>query len=190
MHYPVMTEKHLADRWQVSLKTLRRWRQEKIGPKWWKLFRHVRYHEKDVAAFEIASTQNLSRALGRDESNTLVFEPPSVPDEEHPAAAQQLKTAQDIAAMTHLPLWLFSDRAERDRRKIPYLMLVGVVRFDLADILQWELENSVPGIPEASAAPVNTEAEQPSHAPERVPRWYEVVREQDKRPFDSLQSSD
>jgi hypothetical protein len=26
MHYPVMTEKHLADRWQVSLKTLRRWR--------------------------------------------------------------------------------------------------------------------------------------------------------------------
>lgn len=26
MRYPVMTEKHLADRWQVSLKTLRRWR--------------------------------------------------------------------------------------------------------------------------------------------------------------------
>ena len=26
MHYPVMTEKHVADRWQVSLKTLRRWR--------------------------------------------------------------------------------------------------------------------------------------------------------------------
>lgn len=24
MHYPVMTEKHLAERWQVSPKTLRR----------------------------------------------------------------------------------------------------------------------------------------------------------------------
>ena len=26
MHYPVMTEKHLADRWQLGLKTLQRWR--------------------------------------------------------------------------------------------------------------------------------------------------------------------
>ena len=25
MHYPVKTEKHVADRWQVSLKTLRRY---------------------------------------------------------------------------------------------------------------------------------------------------------------------
>ncbi len=39
MHYPVMTEKHLADRWQVSLKTLRRWRLDGEGPVWHKLFR-------------------------------------------------------------------------------------------------------------------------------------------------------
>ncbi|MDO8274472.1 MAG: hypothetical protein Q7T22_02975 [Serpentinimonas sp.] len=39
MHYPVMTEKHLADRWQVSLKTLRRWRLDGDGPVWHKLFR-------------------------------------------------------------------------------------------------------------------------------------------------------
>ena len=32
MHYPVMTEKHLADRWQVSLKTLQRWRFDGEGP--------------------------------------------------------------------------------------------------------------------------------------------------------------
>ncbi len=33
MHYPVMTEKHVADRWQVSLKTLRRWlRQRPVEP--------------------------------------------------------------------------------------------------------------------------------------------------------------
>lgn len=43
MHYPVMTEKHVADRWQVSLKTLRRWRLDGEGPVWHKLFRHVRY---------------------------------------------------------------------------------------------------------------------------------------------------
>jgi len=77
MRYPIMTEQQLADRWNVSTKTLQRWRQEKIGPKWWKLSRHVRYHEADIIAFEIASTQHLSRALGRDESNALVFDPPS-----------------------------------------------------------------------------------------------------------------
>lgn len=37
-----MTEKHVADRWQVSLKTLRRWRLDGEGPVWHKLFRHVR----------------------------------------------------------------------------------------------------------------------------------------------------
>lgn len=42
MHYPVMTEKHLAERWQVSLKTLQRWRLDGEGPVWHKLFRHVR----------------------------------------------------------------------------------------------------------------------------------------------------
>ena len=45
MHYPVMTEKHLAERWQVSLKTLRRWRLDGEGPVWHKLFRQVRYHD-------------------------------------------------------------------------------------------------------------------------------------------------
>jgi hypothetical protein len=40
MHYPVMTEKHVADLWQISLKTLRRWRLNNEGPVWHKLFRH------------------------------------------------------------------------------------------------------------------------------------------------------
>ncbi len=34
-----MTEKHLAERWQVSLKTLRRWRLDGEGSVWHKLFR-------------------------------------------------------------------------------------------------------------------------------------------------------
>ncbi len=41
MHYPVMTEKHLAKPWQVSLKTLRRWRLDGEGPAWHKLFSHT-----------------------------------------------------------------------------------------------------------------------------------------------------
>ena len=64
MHYPVMTEKHVADRWQVSLKTLRRWRLDGEVPVWHKLFRHVRYHEADILKFEHRSAQHLMTLLG------------------------------------------------------------------------------------------------------------------------------
>lgn len=36
MHYPVMTERQLAFRWKISLKTLRRWRLDGEGPVWCK----------------------------------------------------------------------------------------------------------------------------------------------------------
>lgn len=58
MHYPVMTEKHVADRWQVSRKTLQRWRLDGEGPVWHKLFRHVRYPEADVLELEHSSAQH------------------------------------------------------------------------------------------------------------------------------------
>lgn len=64
MHHPVMTEKHLADRWQVSLKTLRRWRLDGEGPVWHKLFRQVRYHDADILEFEQRSAQHLITLLG------------------------------------------------------------------------------------------------------------------------------
>jgi hypothetical protein len=64
MHYPVMTEKYLADRWQVRLKTLRRWRLDGEGPVWHKLFRQVRYHDADILEFEQRSAQHLMTMLG------------------------------------------------------------------------------------------------------------------------------
>ncbi len=42
MHYPVMTEKQLATRSKISVKTFRRWRLDQVGPVWHKLFRYVR----------------------------------------------------------------------------------------------------------------------------------------------------
>jgi hypothetical protein len=51
MHYPVMTERQLALRWKISLKTLRRWRLDGEGPIWHKLFQHVRYHVDDPNAW-------------------------------------------------------------------------------------------------------------------------------------------
>ena len=58
VHYPVMTERQIAVRWKVSLKTLRRWRLDNEGPLWHKLFHHVRYHEADILEFERQSAQH------------------------------------------------------------------------------------------------------------------------------------
>jgi hypothetical protein len=64
MHYPVITEKQLAARWKISLKTLRRWRSDNEGPTWHKLFQYVRYHEADIHGFERQSAQHWSAILG------------------------------------------------------------------------------------------------------------------------------
>ena len=180
MHYPVMTEKQVADRWQVSLKTLRRWRLDGDGPVWHKLFRHVRYHEADVLEFEHSSAQHLMTLLGikRD------FKP------EVPEAAQGLDanaednyfTAKEIAEAASLPIHLFRDQAERNRKRVPHLMLVGNLRFSLPAILEWEMTNSVVG---SAAAAVRDEAESPTAPSEPAKRWHEIVREQDAARFDS-----
>lgn len=127
MRYPVMTEKHVADRWQVTLKTLRRWRLDGQGPIWHKLFRHVRYHEVDILEFERRSAQFLMTLLGIDRE----FKPA---DEDVGAAfdAQGSRhlTAKDIAEAASLPLHIFQDRAERERKQIPHLMLGGNLRLN------------------------------------------------------------
>lgn len=100
MHYPVMTEKHVADRWQVSLKTLRRWRLDGEGPVWHKLFRHVRYHEADILEFERRGAQHLMTLLGvhwefkpADEDAGEAFD----------AQGSRYLTAKDIAEAASLP---------------------------------------------------------------------------------------
>ena len=64
MHYPVMTERQIAARWKVSLKTLRRWRLDSEGPIWHKLFHHVRYHQADILEFERQSAHIRTHHVG------------------------------------------------------------------------------------------------------------------------------
>ncbi|MDP2025714.1 helix-turn-helix domain-containing protein [Sulfuriferula sp.] len=83
MHYPVMTEQQVAARWKVSLKTMRRWRQDKVGPAWYKLFHSVRYHEADVFDFEQQSAQHWLTILGdRERVPRIVTYPPKDAAEE------------------------------------------------------------------------------------------------------------
>ena len=52
----MITELELADRWDVSRHTLRRWRAERRGPIYVRLGgRHIRYLVSDVEAFELES---------------------------------------------------------------------------------------------------------------------------------------
>lgn len=47
----LMTERQVSDRLQVSLSTLRYWRQVGDGPNWFKLNRLVRYDAAEISRF-------------------------------------------------------------------------------------------------------------------------------------------
>ena len=47
-----LDENELATRWGLSVKTLRRWRQEQLGPIYCKLGRRVTYLLHEIEAFE------------------------------------------------------------------------------------------------------------------------------------------
>lgn len=181
MHYPVMTERQVAARWKVSLKTMRRWRQDKVGPAWYKLFHSVRYHEADVFDFEKQSAQHWLTILNdRERVPRVVTHPPqkvAAPKEPEPDPAVHYVSAKEVVDATGLPSHLFQDRTYRDRKRIPHLMLVGNLRFSMEAILQWELANSSPGIAPESPSVIPEVDKQPE-APVRIPRWHEIAMEQ------------
>jgi|GEM_PF-2379772 len=147
-HYPVMTERQVAARWKVSLKTMRRWPQDKVGPAWYKLFHSVRYHGADVFDFEQQCAQHWLTIRGdRERVPRIVSHPPKVgaaPEVQdiQPDPAVRYVSAKEVADATGLPIHLFQDRIYRDRKRIPHLMLVGNLRFSLEAILQWELRTA------------------------------------------------
>jgi predicted DNA-binding transcriptional regulator AlpA len=49
-----LTQTQLAARWQVSTRTLQRWREDDKGPAWIRIGALVRYRLADVEAFEAA----------------------------------------------------------------------------------------------------------------------------------------
>ena len=54
-------------------------------------------------------------------------------------------TAKEIAQAASLPIHLFRDQAEHNRKRVPHLILVDNLRFSLPAILEWEMANSVKG---------------------------------------------
>ena len=85
-------------------------------------------------------------------------------------------TIKEVVEATGLPIFLFKDCYERERKQVPHLMRVGNLRFSMEAILQWELANSVPGIaPEPHPAIAAAETDNQPKVPVRIPRWHEFV---------------
>ncbi|MDO4236730.1 AlpA family transcriptional regulator [Pseudomonas sp.] len=57
---PAFNENELAQRWNVSPKTLQRWRSEGVGPPYLKLSRAIRYPVSEIVNYEQASHHGLS----------------------------------------------------------------------------------------------------------------------------------
>lgn len=174
MHYPILLETELANRWKLSVKTLRSWRQRNVGPRWYTLGRHVRYHVADVLAYEAdalpqwlaleAADQHLKRTGKPSKSVALDDGPP-------PANFVDAKT---MAAYAKLPFYIFADPKVRSQRQIPHLQVVGVVRYSPLAVWHWEQEQSVIG-QKAPTPPVLDRAPAPVLATAfKAPRWYEI----------------
>ncbi len=175
MDYPVMSERHVAHRWNISAKTLRRWRASGDGPRWHKLFHLVRYHKADVLEFERRGAQYWSAILGDGERvPKVVARPPKDTSAPEEADAESVYlTVREVREATGLPGHWFTDPKSRAAKRIPHLALVGNVRYSLEAIWQWETGTSVIGrVPEPKSAP----EDEPPMAPARAPRWYEVAR--------------
>ena len=156
MHYPIMNETQVAFRWKISLKTLRRWRSENTGPMFHKCFGRVRYHESDVLEYERQGVKHWKEQFSKGDNVPRFIRKPPIDDErakspEEPSASNEdgetrYLTSEELIALTTLPECFFRSPADRDRKRVPHILIGSGVRFSLDAILEWELANSKPGI--------------------------------------------
>ena len=60
---PAFTETELALRWNVSIKTLQRWRSEERGPPYIKLSKAIRYPVDEIVTYEQAIRQGMAHEV-------------------------------------------------------------------------------------------------------------------------------
>lgn len=61
----LLTQRDLERRWQLSGRTLERWRADVYGPQWLLIGGSIRYRLSDVVAWEVAQSQNTGGKAGR-----------------------------------------------------------------------------------------------------------------------------
>ena len=148
--YPVLNETQLCSRWNLSPKTLQRWRSERIGPPAWHLRRSVRYLLMEVEAFErkaqVTWRSNATRSLS-ESSPTAREDAIEQMMQQRPARRDQvLYSAKDAVAITGLPGYWISQSKERLRLGIPCYRIANgdVIRFSIEELFRWEVHHLRP----------------------------------------------
>lgn len=150
IHYPILSESSLLHRWNLSRATLQRWSAKRIGPPAWRIGKHPRYLAYEVEWFERhAQIRRLS-----DEADPLSEFPPKAREEAIEQAAsrwarpieKQLFTIHEISQVTGLPSHWFAHPSEREALDVPHYALGDgkLIRFDVAEILRWEIARLTP----------------------------------------------
>jgi hypothetical protein len=109
--YPILNETQLCLRWNLSPKTLQRWRSEGIGPPAWHIGESVRYLVMEVEAFERKAQVAWRSGAGR----ALSESSPTAPEDAIEQMMQQrlgrrdqiFYSGKETAVITGLPTsWL------------------------------------------------------------------------------------
>lgn len=148
--YPVLDETELSSRWNLSPKTLQRWRSERIGPPAWHLNKSVRYLLMEVEAFERNARVTWKSTAGRplsessstareDAIEQMMQKPPGRRD-------QVFYSAKDVVDITGLPAHWIHQNQERLRLGIPFYRIANgdVIRFSIEEIFRWEMHHLRP----------------------------------------------
>ncbi|HOC09978.1 MAG TPA: hypothetical protein PKH84_00015 [Thermomonas sp.] len=148
--YPVLDENQLSSRWNLSPKTLQKWRSEGIGPPAWHLNRSVRYLLMEVEAFERKARVTWKSPTGRPLSE-------SSPTAREDAIKQMMQkratrrdqvfySAKDVVDITGLPGYWIHQNQERLRLGIPFYRIANgdVIRFSIEELFLWEMHHLRP----------------------------------------------
>ena len=148
--YPVLDETQLSSRWNLSPKTLQRWRSEGIGPPVWHLNRSVRYLLMEVEAFECKARVTWKSPAGRPLSE-------SSPTAREDAIEQMMRqrpgrrdrvfySANDVVKITGLSAYWIHQNQERLRLGIPFYRIANgdVIRFSIEELFLWEMHHLRP----------------------------------------------
>ena len=148
--YPVLDENQLSSRWNLSPKTLQKWRSEGIGPPAWHLNRSVRYLLMEVEAFE-----RKARVTWKSPTGSQLSE--SSPTAREDAIEQMMQkrperrdrvfySAKDVVDITGLPGYWIHQNQERLRLGIPFYRIANgdVIRFSIEEIFLWEMHHLRP----------------------------------------------
>lgn len=148
--YPVLDETQLCSRWNLSPKTLQRWRSEGIGPPAWHISKSVRQLLMEVEAFERKAQVTWKSSAGRalsESSPTAREDAIEQMMRQRPGRRDQIfYSGKQMAVITGLPISWLQQNQERQRLGVPFYRLANgdVIRFSIEEVFRWEVHHLRP----------------------------------------------